>query len=61
MAVLTGEIEALDERINQTIKDSPFWRAQEDLPRSVLGAGIRPVRPVPPRPHRLRHHHSATK
>lgn len=39
IAALTSEIEVLDEQIDQSIKGSPVWRAQEDLLRSVPGAG----------------------
>jgi transposase len=39
IASLTSEIDALDEQVDRSIKGGPVWRAQEDLLRSVPGAG----------------------
>jgi transposase len=39
IAALTAEITALDQEIDDRVKGSPVWRAEEDLLRSLPGAG----------------------
>jgi transposase len=39
IAWLEAQVEHLDQELDQTVKDSPSWRAKEDLLRSAPGVG----------------------